>query len=70
MTTLNGTIQAIKHTDVRGKELLYLKLTANGNDVLVNIGKKTFDAVEDMQTIRKTTPTQEELKEKTKGGKK
>lgn len=38
-------VQAIKHKDVRGKELLYLKIQHEGNEVLVNIGERTYKAI-------------------------
>lgn len=43
-------VEAIKHKDVRGKEMLYLKLTneATQKEVVINIGQKTFDAVSNM----------------------
>lgn len=50
-------VQAIKFADVRGNELLYLKLQANGKEVLVNIGQKTFDAVNKMAEPRETSTT-------------
>lgn len=34
-------LKTIKHTDVRGKELMYIKI----GDTLINVGQKTFDAV-------------------------
>lgn len=37
--------EAIKHKDVKGKELLYVKVTANGKEHVINVGQKTFDAV-------------------------
>lgn len=38
-----------KHTDIRGKELLYLIITQESEQVIVNIGNKTYDAVAKMQ---------------------
>lgn len=40
-------VEPIKHKDVRGKEMLYLKITHEGTkkEVVINIGQKTFDAV-------------------------
>lgn len=40
-------IEVLSHIDVRGKELLYLKLTIGETPVLINIGQKTFDSVLD-----------------------
>ena len=40
------TIDVLEHADVRGKILLYLKLTnSKGSDVLINIGEKTFKGI-------------------------
>lgn len=43
------TVKTVKHVDVRGKELLYLKITGGGETLLVNVGEKTFKAVELME---------------------
>ena len=42
-------IEVLEHTDVRGKILLYLKLTnKQGSDVLINVGAKTFNGVSEL----------------------
>jgi len=38
-------VQALEHTDVRNNKLLYLKIQYANNDVLINIGKKTYDSI-------------------------
>jgi hypothetical protein len=39
-------VEAIEHTDIRGKKQLYLKITETGKEpVVINIGLKTFEAV-------------------------
>lgn len=49
-------VETIEFKDVRGKQLLYLKITSNGKEVLINVGQKTFDSVKELET-----PTQPEL---------
>lgn len=36
---------AVKHTDVRGKEQLYIKIQEGDKQVIINVGQKTYDAV-------------------------
>lgn len=54
------TVTAIKHKDVRGKELNYLKLTNGKIELLVNVGEKTYQGVKDMED--KTEVPKEEVK--------
>lgn len=39
---------AITHKDVKGKELYYLKVSNGSNEVLVNVGKSTYDKVREL----------------------
>lgn len=49
----NVKATAILHKDVRGKELMYLKLETDSGQVLINIGLRTFNDVKEL-----TEPTQ------------
>lgn len=60
------TVTAITHTDVRGKELKYLKCTNGKTELLVNVGDKTYESVKNMETAKEET----KQKEAEKGGKK
>lgn len=51
---MNATVTPIKHSDVRGNSLLYLKIEANGKEVLINIGQKTHDSVTELLLPRET----------------
>lgn len=49
---MNAQVTSIKHKDVNGKELLYLKIEAPGKpDVLINVGQKTYDKVQNLFTL-------------------
>lgn len=48
----NAKITAIKHADVYGKILMYLKIETEKGTQMVNIGEKTFERVEELTTIQ------------------
>lgn len=49
---MNKNFEAIKHSDVHGKELYYIKLEADGKTHYINVGKKTYESVMDLTTIK------------------
>lgn len=54
-------VEAIKHSDVRGVQLLYLKLTNNEQVVLINVGQKTFDNVTNLIKGENTPDTNAQM---------
>lgn len=48
-------VEAIKWTDVKGKEMYYLKIKKNEKEVLINIGEKTFNNVKELDYEDKQT---------------
>ena len=46
------TVKAIKHTDVRGKELYYLKISNDAGSFVINVGKKTYDECTAMEAMK------------------
>lgn len=49
------TVKAIKHTDVRGKELYYLKINNDAGSFVINVGKKTYDECTAMEAMKPQT---------------
>lgn len=60
------TAEAIEHKDVRGNILYYLKLTDGSSELLINVGKKTYESVS-LMTKQAALPIEEP--QKPKGGK-
>ena len=45
-------VTVIKHKDVRGKELNYLRIKNEYGEVLINVGNKTYEEVEKLQKAK------------------
>ena len=48
-------VEAIVHTDVRGKQLNYVKIKNGNKEVLINVGNKTYEAVREVTTEKTET---------------
>lgn len=42
-------VEALKHTDVRGKNLYYIRLSKGTKNILKPIGEKTYNEILDME---------------------
>lgn len=45
-------VQAIEHKDIKGRKLLYLKITQGEHEVYVNIGEKTYNSVKELEKVQ------------------
>lgn len=55
-------VETLIYKDVRGKELMYLRITNNKNEeVLINVGDKTYKSVEELITGKPQTEEQPKI---------
>lgn len=47
-----NSAEAIKHLDVYGKEQYWLKISKGEHSVMVNVGKKTYDNVKELDKVQ------------------
>lgn len=47
----NAKVEAIRHKDVLGKEQLYLKISTEKGDYVINVGKTTIERVEELTKV-------------------
>lgn len=55
-------VKAVKHVDVRGKELLYITIGEGLNQIIINVGKKTYETVKTLTETGKATGTELKVK--------
>lgn len=51
-------VQALEHTDVRGKKLWYISIENGGEPLLINVGQKNYNRVKEL-TKQQELPLQE-----------
>lgn len=44
------TVVALAHKDVKGKELYYLKVVSGSQELIINVGQKTYETVKAMES--------------------
>lgn len=52
------SVEAKRHNDIRGKELLYLLIGEGKDQIAINVGQKTFDSVAELIEGPKVDPAQ------------
>lgn len=58
------TIEALQHTDVRGKILKYIRLKNGEHEVLINVGDKTYQSVKELEKAQQIPLHDEDKKNK------
>lgn len=53
--TNNANVEAFTYKDVRGKEQMYLRITANNKEHLISIGLKTKEKIDQLLGVNVTT---------------
>lgn len=69
----NIKVRCVKHTDVRGKEQLYI-IAGEEKTVIINVGEKTFNGIkellqEEVVEIPEVINEEKEMREGKKNGK-
>lgn len=55
---MNTNVQAIEHSDVRGKKLWYLHIYNTNGEILINIGQKSYNTI---TNLLKEPPIEEQI---------
>lgn len=46
-------IKALRHFDVKGREQFYLQITSNTKELMMNVGRKTYETITEMEQEEK-----------------